>query len=90
MLLNLEASAGLRLRRGLYAPARALRFTALALLVALSLVPYRVPARVSEGDEPVRRVVVLNATDPYLPAFLALDGALRAAIRADTAAPVEF
>jgi signal transduction histidine kinase len=38
----------------------------------------------------VRRVVTLNSTDPYLPAFLLLDGAQREAIVAQSRAPVEF
>jgi signal transduction histidine kinase len=45
-------------------------------------------AKDTEGES--ARVVILNATDPYLPAFLALDSALRETIRADSRAPVEL
>ena len=38
----------------------------------------------------MRGVVILNATDPYLPAFLAIDSALRTAILKDSASPVEL
>jgi len=47
----------------------------------------------AQGQDPgreARRVVILNATDPYLPAFLALDGALREAVRAGSEVPAEF
>jgi signal transduction histidine kinase len=47
------------------------------------------------ADQPERsavphRVVILNATDPYLPAFLVFEHALRAAILANSANPVEL
>jgi hypothetical protein len=47
-----------------------------------------VPAGDPEGE--TRRVVILNATDPYLPAFLALDSALRETIRAGPGVPTEL
>jgi len=37
-----------------------------------------------------RGVVILNATDPYLPAFIAIDGAMREAIRAGRGAPTQL
>jgi hypothetical protein len=69
---------------------KARAFIWFAMLVVLSAAPPGLPARVSGGDENVRRVVILNATDPYLPAFVALDSALRAAIRKDSKVPVEL
>jgi len=41
-----------------------------------------------EREPEARRVVILNATDPYLPAFLALDSAQREAISAGSRMPV--
>jgi hypothetical protein len=35
-------------------------------------------------------VVLLNSTDPYLPAFVALDTALQSAVRQGSSSPVEF
>jgi hypothetical protein len=43
-----------------------------------------------DTDVEVRRVVILNSTDPYLPAFLALDAALREVIRACSRAPADL
>lgn len=60
------------------------------VLLALSLGPIGASARSGDSDADVRRVVILNATDPYLPAFLALDGAQREAIRAGSRVPVEL
>lgn len=37
-----------------------------------------------------RRVVVLNATDPYLPAFIEVDGAMREAMRMGRGAPAQL
>lgn len=59
-------------------------------MLALSAAP---PLACGQGGDPMdgpRRVVILNATDPYLPAFLALDGALREAIRAGSQVPAEI
>jgi signal transduction histidine kinase len=47
-----------------------------------------VPAADTGGA--ARRVVILNATDPYLPAFLVLDSALRETIRAGRSVPTEL
>jgi signal transduction histidine kinase len=47
-----------------------------------------VPAADTGGA--ARRVVILNATDPYLPAFLSLDSALRETIRAGRSVPTEL
>lgn len=59
-------------------------------MVALSLAPADAcaQARAVEGES--RRVVILNAADPYLPAFVALDSALRSAIRTAHPGPVEL
>ena len=61
-----------------------------AILVAVSFAPAAVLATDSGGSERPRRVVILNATDPYLPAFLVVESALRSAILADSARPVEL
>lgn len=62
----------------------------LLMMVALSVAPAVAsePARNTDGE--ARRVVILNATDPYLPAFLALDSAWREAIRAGSKAPTQL
>lgn len=62
----------------------------LALLAALLLTFIGVPTQASDTVEETRRVVILNATDPYLPAFLALEQGLRATIQKDSAVPVEL
>jgi signal transduction histidine kinase len=59
-------------------------------LVALSAVPAVASAQTQDSEGKVRHVVILNATDPYLPAFIALDGALRKAIRAGHKVPVQL
>jgi hypothetical protein len=41
--------------------------------LGLSLVYHDARAGAPPGDDDTRRVVILNATDPYPPAFLALD-----------------
>jgi len=58
------------------------------MIVVLSLTPSLARAEDKEGD--ARRVVILTATDSQLPAFLALDGAQREAIRAGSRLPVDF
>jgi signal transduction histidine kinase len=60
------------------------------LPLGLLLGPSGTCAESAQGDDDTRRVVILNATDPYLPAFLALDSALREAIRAGRTAPTEL
>ncbi|MCP5195124.1 MAG: sensor histidine kinase [Pseudomonadales bacterium] len=49
------------------------------------------PAAVGQaGEVAPKRVVLLNSADPYLPAYVALDGALRAAVSENSDGPVEF
>ena len=61
----------------------ALMFTAIALLtVILMSVPLPAVAQNGpSGNGEGRRVVILNSTDPYLPAFVEIDRGLREAIR---------
>jgi hypothetical protein len=47
-------------------------------------------AEAQDSDGETRRIVILKATDPYLAAFLALDGAQREAIREGSRMPVEL
>ena len=42
------------------------------------------------SESMARRVVILNSVDPYLPAYISLDDALREAIRAGRKTPVEL
>jgi len=63
---------------------------ALVMMVALSVVPVLALGGGDATQVKARRVVILNSTDPYLPAFLALDSAQREAIRAGSRAPVEL
>ncbi len=58
--------------------------------LGLALAYHDACAEAAPRDADTRRVVILNATDPYLPAFLALDSALRDAIRAGPEAPTEL
>ncbi|HRY14679.1 MAG TPA: ATP-binding protein [Candidatus Competibacteraceae bacterium] len=60
------------------------------MMVALSVLVTDTSAQAQETDGASRRVVILNGTDPYLPAFLALDSALREAIRMESRVPVDF
>ena len=60
------------------------------LVVALVVAPATVLAGDQDTEAEARRVVILNATDPYLPAFIALDRAQREAIRAGSRAPLEL
>lgn len=59
-------------------------------LLALAALSTAASAHPHGSPDVPRRVVILNATDPYLPAFLVLDEALREAIRAGRDAPAEF
>jgi ABC-type uncharacterized transport system substrate-binding protein len=61
-------------------------------MVALPVLPAVSVAQAIDGlgKSAERHVVILNATDPYLPAFLALDSALREAVRAGSRAPAEY
>lgn len=62
-----------------------------ALLTAILLAPEAsVLANQPDGSGAPRRVVILNATDPYLPAFLVFERALRTEILANSASPVEL
>ena len=62
-------------------------FALLAVLLAASIIA-SAAGRDSNGEP--KRVVILNATDPYLPAFLVLDGAMRDAIKTGRAEPTEL
>lgn len=62
----------------------------LVAVVALWVASTSAFAQSRDNEGASRRVVILNATDPYLPAFLALDGAMREAIRAGHGAPTEL
>jgi len=59
-------------------------------MFVLSNVPGITAARAGSAEGEAKRVVILNATDPYLPAFLVLDGALREAVQAQSRRPAEF
>jgi signal transduction histidine kinase/ABC-type uncharacterized transport system substrate-binding protein len=61
-------------------------FAAVMLAMALG----SAPARADQADGASHRVVILNATDPYLPAFIVLDHALRDEIRTKVDERVEF
>jgi signal transduction histidine kinase len=74
----------------LHRPKAGVAATVVALLVAFALSPIVALAQARDGVGEARRVVVLNGTDPYLPAFIAIDGSLRAAVRAGHPAPTEF
>lgn len=62
-------------------------FILLAVLSAASLIA---PADGLDTRQEPKRVVILNSTDPYLPAFLALDNALRETIDGARVEPTEF
>lgn len=65
-------------------------FTGLVLLAVLSAASIIASAAGRDSNGEPKRVVILNATDPYLPAFLALDGAMRDAIKTGRAEPTEL
>ena len=62
----------------------------LVMAVVLSVAPAIAFAQARDTEGEPQRVVILNAADPYLPAFIALDGALRDAIRAGSGVPPEL
>ena len=63
-------------------------FLRTCLLICLSLAA--VDAAATPGSlENIRRVVLLNSSDPQLPAFMALDAALQSAVR-EGGVPVDF
>lgn len=58
------------------------------MMVALAIVPTAVSAASAASEDKIRHVVILNSSDPYLPAFVALDDAMRKAIKTgDTVIP---
>jgi len=63
---------------------------AFLVAIALSATPAIAPAQGRDDGAGPRHVVILNATDPYLPAFVAVDGAMREAIRAGRSAPTQL
>ena len=63
---------------------------AAAIMVALCIAPTVAAAAGRDDGAEAKRVVFLNATDPYLPAFIAIDGALRKAINTGAVEPVEL
>jgi DNA-binding NarL/FixJ family response regulator len=60
---------------------------AAVLLVTLGLCITMAPAYASDEEA---RVLILNGIDPYLPAYLAIDGAMRASLAAQAAPRVVF
>lgn len=58
--------------------------------VASSLLPRSALAQAVDGDGDTPRIVILNTTDPYLPAFVVLDRAMREAIASGHKAPVGY
>jgi signal transduction histidine kinase len=60
------------------------------MMLPLSLAPIVAAAPSGTADAELRRVVILNAADPYLPAFMALDRGVREAILAGRTAPTSF
>jgi signal transduction histidine kinase len=60
------------------------------VMVALAAAPTIASAQAGDTDGVARRVVILNGADPYLPAFVALDRALREAIRSGSRVPPEL
>jgi len=76
--------------RAAFACPAALTNAALLILLAISLIPPAASALHSEESAAPRRVVILNATDPYLPAFRTLESALRETLIASSDRPVEF
>lgn len=64
--------------------------TAAILGVVLSAVVPVALAHAGNAEREPRRVVILNSADPYLPAFVALDRAMREAILARHHAPTSF
>jgi signal transduction histidine kinase len=86
-----ERSECLALARRQHAQAGNTRFiAALILMLALSLTSMATSARAQDTEGEAKRVVILNSTDPYLPAFQALDSAMRKSILAASNMPVEF
>ncbi len=77
-------------RTGAGRSATAVRVMTLAITAVLLLPWHEVFALEHQGDLATRRVVILNAADPYLPAFVVLDRALREAIVAASSSPVSF
>jgi hypothetical protein len=63
---------------------------AFVLAVGPSVVPAGAWAQSGSDNSDTRRVVILNGTDPYLPAFIVVDGAMRNAIRAGRSAPTQL
>ncbi|MEJ2176129.1 MAG: ABC transporter substrate binding protein [bacterium] len=66
----------------LHRPQAGVAATFLAFVVVAALSATAAFAQARDGQSEARRVVILNATDPYLPAFIVVDGAMREAIRA--------
>jgi signal transduction histidine kinase len=60
------------------------------MMLPLSLAPIVAAAPSGTADAELRRVVILNGADPYLPAFVALDRGVREAILAGRTAPTGF
>jgi hypothetical protein len=60
------------------------------MMLPLSLAPEHASAQAERTGGEIRRVVSLNAADPYLPAFVALDRGVRDAILAGRTAPTGF
>ena len=69
---------------------RAKWLTVAGLFLMAGLLATPEMARAQAAGSQTRRVVILNATDPYLPAFLALDSALRDVIGTESKVPTEL
>jgi signal transduction histidine kinase len=63
---------------------------AFIMLLALSLASLITSAWANDTEGEAKRVVILNSTDSYLPAFLLLDNAMRKTILAESNIPVEL
>jgi len=60
------------------------------VMMALTMAPVNASPRAVGHENVPRRVVILNATDQYLPAFIALDGVMRDVVRAESKVAPEF
>ena len=59
-------------------------------MLVLSIAHTIASAQTQSTESAPRHVVILNSTDPYLPAFVLLDRSVREAIRAGSKAPVQL
>jgi signal transduction histidine kinase len=79
-----------RSRAGTSVRRSGMRRTIGAARLVVMLAPWSMSVLPAHAEPDLARVLVLNGTDPYLPAYLVIDSGIRASLAQETARPIEL